>query len=208
MAKANSPHKIIVVLKLPNTVAAFIIRATAIHDAMAANSKTYPSPPLVLTTYATHISALSAAETLAKTRAAGAVAARITAQKQVSTDIGELQGYVQSVVNADPTDADSLAQQAGMFVHAYTHPAKPPLAVKQTLTGVVHVVAKAIKGAKTNDWQYSVDGGKTWLSVPSTTSANTTITGLTPGVLVSYRQRPITKAGPQDWSQPISAMVT
>jgi len=204
----NTPHKIIVVLRLPKPVAAFIIRATAIHDAMAANSKTYPSPPLVLTSYATHISALSAAEVLAKTRAAGAVAARITAQKQVSTDIGELQGYVQMVVNADPADADNLAQQAGMFVRSYTHPAKPPLAVKQTQTGVVHVVAKATKGAKLNDWQYSVDGGKTWVSIPSTTKAKTTISGLTPGVEVTYRQRVQTKAGAQDWSQPISALVT
>ncbi len=42
MATVQTPHKIIVVLKLPKPVAAFIIRATTIHDAMAANSKTYP----------------------------------------------------------------------------------------------------------------------------------------------------------------------
>ncbi len=95
-----------------------------------------------------------------------------------------------------------------MFIRNYTHPAKPPLAVKQTSTGIVHVVAKATKGAKTNDWQYSVDGGKTWVSVPSTTKASTSISGLTPGVAVTYRQRIVTKAGPQDWSQPVSATVT
>jgi len=72
----------------------------------------------------------------------------------------------------------------------------------------VHVVAKATKGAKLNDWQYSVDGGKTWVSIPSTTKAKTTISGLTPGVEVTYRQRVQTKAGAQDWSQPISALVT
>jgi len=197
-----------VVAKLPRPVADFIIRVSAIHDAFATSSKTYPSPPVTMPVFASHIATLTTAETAVKTRAAGTVADRDAARKAVVIDVGLLQGYAQQAVNADPANADALAQDAGMTVRKSTRPAKPPLAAKPASTGAVHLVAKAIKGGKSNEWQYSADGGKTWVSVPSSTQAKTSITGLQVGALVSFRHRAVTKAGPQDWSQVISATVT
>jgi len=110
-------------------------------------------------------------------------------------------------LTATPANAAVLAQDAGMSVRKYTHPAKPPLAAKQKLSGTVQLVAKATKGAKSNEWQYSTDGGKTWVDLPPTTKASTTV-NLMPGTTVSYRQRVLTKSGQSDWSQPISALVT
>jgi hypothetical protein len=95
-----------------------------------------------------------------------------------------------------------------MMLRKVTAAHKQPLSVKQTVSGSVKVVAKATKGARGNEWQYSLDGGKTWIDVPPTTQANTTIHSLIPGAVVSYRQRVLTKAGLGDWSQPISALVT
>jgi hypothetical protein len=72
----------------------------------------------------------------------------------------------------------------------------------------VHVIAKATKGAKAHDWQFSTDGGKTWIDASPTTKSSTVITGLTPGALVHYRQRVITKTGPGNWCQAVAAIVS
>ena len=86
---------------------------------------------------------------------------------------------------------------------------KPPLAAKQgKVSGSVVLAAKAIKGAKTNNWQYSTDAGKTWVDVPQTTKATTTIANLQPGTNVEFRQRVVTKTGVADWGQPITHLVT
>jgi len=75
------------------------------------------------------------------------------------------------------------------------------------VSGSVHAIAKATKGARANEWQYSLDGGKTWFDLLPTTGADTTIHGLTPGTTVSIRQRVLTKAGLTDWGQPVSTLV-
>ncbi len=84
---------------------------------------------------------------------------------------------------------------------------KSDLVTKQLVSGSVKV-AKATQGGRSYEWQYSTDGGKTWLSAPSTTQANATIHGLQSGVVTSFRQRAITKVGPTEWSQPIAALVS
>ena len=57
------------------------------------------------------------------------------------------------------------------------------------------------------EWQYSTDGGKTWLDAPSTLRAKTTIVGLPPGTTVQFRSMSVTKAGESDWSQTIALLV-
>ncbi len=85
---------------------------------------------------------------------------------------------------------------------------KSDLAVKQVVSGTVKVVAKGVLGSRSHEWQYSTDGGKTWVTTPPTTQASTTIPGLQPGVLTTFRQRVVTKVGPSDRSQPISVLVS
>jgi hypothetical protein len=48
---------------------------------------------------------------------------------------------------------------------------------------------------------------KTWVTVPSTLQAKTTVAGLTPGATVTFRYRAVVKTGEGDWSQPTSLMV-
>jgi hypothetical protein len=50
----------------------------------------------------------------------------------------------------------------------------------------------------------STDGGKTWVALPPTLQARTTVTGLTPGSSAQFRHRAVTKAGAADWSLPIT----
>jgi hypothetical protein len=208
LATKTSTRTIHVVLKLPHKVGDFITRAQSIHDTMEANAKTLPSPSPVLTVLQTHLDDLSTKQVAAKARTAGAVADRDAAVKVVADDLNSERAYVEQLVNADPANAAIIAADADMALRKVTLPNKPPLAAKHgAVTGTVEVIAKATKGAKTNDWQYSLDGGKTWIDLPPTTKARTSIQNLTPGVTVTLRQRVVTKAGLSDWGQPISTLV-
>jgi hypothetical protein len=204
----NAITAIHIVLNLPRPVAALIVRASNIHDNMALNAKTFPSPAPTLTVFASDLTNLTTLEAAVKNRTKGAAATRNAALKVVMVDIHQLASYVEGLANADPDNAASIAQQAGMAVRKAAVRTKPTLATKQTSSGAVHVVAKATKGAKANNWQYSTDGGKTWLLAPTSTKSTTVITGLTPGATLTVRHQAVTKAGALDWSQPVTAIVT
>jgi hypothetical protein len=95
-----------------------------------------------------------------------------------------------------------------MALRKTTVPHKSDLAVTQIVSGSVKVVAKSTPGARSHEWQISTDGGKTWTNGTPSAQATTTMTGLQPGVLTTFRQRVITKTGPSDWSQPVTALVS
>ena len=173
MSKKSGHHTTRVVLKLPYKVADFIIRAQGIHDAMAANSGTLPKPSPALPVLQAHIDDLITKQAAAKTRVAGAVEDRDAVLKLVALDLGSERGYVEQLVNADPGNGDVIAQDAAMTLRKVPSVNKSALAAKPgPASGMVHVVAKAVKGARANDWQYSVDGGKTWIDVVPTTRAD------------------------------------
>ena len=208
MGTNKASRTIRVVLKSPEKVADFIVHAQAVHDTMAVNTKTIPVPNPPLSVLATHINDLMVKEAAAKTKAVGAVADRDAAKKVVSDDLSNERSYVETLVNADPTNGALIAQDAGMQLRKPGVRNKPDLATKKgAVSGAVHAIAKATKGAKANEWQYSLDGGKTWIDLPSTTKASTTIQNLTPGTSVSIRTRVLTKAGHSDWGQPVSTLV-
>jgi hypothetical protein len=208
MTTKLTTHTIHVVLKMPKKIGDFIIAGQKIHDQMALNTATLKNPSPVLTLLQTHLDDLTTKQALAKTRASGAVADRDAAKKVVSDDLNNERAYVESVVNADPTNAATIVGDAGMYFRKVTSVSKPPLAVKPgAVTGTVKVVAKATTGGKMNEWQYSTDGGKTWIDVPPTSKATTTIANLTPATTVMFRQRVFTKTGLSDWGQPVSALI-
>jgi predicted phage tail protein len=58
------------------------------------------------------------------------------------------------------------------------------------------------------EWQYSTDGGKTWVTAPSTIQGKTTIAGLPSGTTVQFRYLAVTpKGGQGDWSAAVSLLV-
>ena len=208
MVTKTLTHTTHVVLKSPHKVGDFIIHAQFIHDTMAANVKTLPSPSPALTVLEADIGDLSTKQAATKTRTAGTVADRDAALKVVADDLNCERAYVEQLVNADPTNAAVIAGDSGMLIRKAPSRNKPLLAAKHgAVSGAVAVVAKATKGAKTNNWQYSLDGGKTWIDLPPTTAAKTTVHNLTPGTTVTFRQRVVTKAGLSDWGQPVSTLV-
>jgi len=171
--------------------------------------QTLPSPNPPLATLQTQIDTLNTKKALAKARAVGAVADRDAVMKVCALSLNSERAYVESVCNANPTNALTIAEDAGMTLRAVIAREKPPLAAKAgKVSGTVVLAAKATKGAKANNWEYSVDGGKTWVDLAQTTKATTTVPNLQPGITVEFRQRVLTKTGVSDWGQSISHLVT
>ena len=202
------PRMIVVVLGLkPASIPPLIVRSTAIVNAMTTNKTMFPSPTPPLVQVTADIAALTAAETALRSHT-GTSASRDDKKKQLVADMQALHGYVQQLVSADPAQASAIADGASMALRKSTTHKKNALSTKQTVSGSVKLVAKATKGARSNLWQDSTDGGKTWLDLPPTTQANTTVHSLTAGTTVTFRQRALLKTGLQDWSQPISVLVS
>jgi hypothetical protein len=198
-----------VAVKAPKKVADLLVFGQKVHDQMGANALSLPSPNPPLATLQGQIGDLTTKEALAKTRAAGAVEDRDQARLVLMGGLKQEAAYVEVLCNESPEKAPVLVQDAGFVLRRTTPHAKPPLAVKPaTVSGSVDLVAKATKGAKANNWQYSLDGGKTWIDLPPTSRAKTTLANLTPATTVTVRQRVLTKAGLSDWGQPVSHLVT
>ena len=199
----------VVVLALSKTmsVAALTELAKTVVTQMTANKSTFNAPVPALAQVSAAIATLESTQAAFKSHV-GTREARDEARTALTQLMQQLRVYVQSVVSANPAQASTIAKDAAMGLRKVTHPQKSDLSVKAVASGSVKVVAKALKGAKANEFAYSTDGGKTWIGVPTSTQAHATITGLLPGTTVQYRHRPITKAGPGDWSQAVTAVVT
>jgi hypothetical protein len=203
----TSPHRSLAVLKLPTRVSDLITVAICIVQGMSGNAA-FPNPVPDLDTVSASIVGLQNAETTALTRVRGAVAARDAARDALVTLLDQLRSYVQRVADGDRTNAPALIQGAAMDVkktairQRQTFGAKPG-----AVTGSVTLVAPLAGPRAAYDWEWSLDGGKTWQAAPGTLRSKTTLLGLTPGATVSFRYRALTKGGEGDWSQVIAMIV-
>jgi hypothetical protein len=197
---STSTIVVLVVLALPRGAAAILVRMNVILNAMLANKTTFPTPPVALATAQAHVTALGSAEADAKAKKAGARQVRDDALALVKQDAQQLHAYVQQLCNASPTEAATIAGDAAMTLKKRGAHPKADIAVKQKLSGEVHVIARSTKGASAHEWQMTTDGGKTWTTLASTNKAVTTVTGITPGTMVQVRHRIVVKkTGPTDW---------
>ena len=200
-------HRVIAALNMPLSVPAFIKGSRAVVTAMA-NNPYFPSPNPPLPTVTKSIDQLDAAEQLAATRAKGAVEARDAARANVVSNLHDLRQYVQSRADADPANAEKIITSAGMSVKRSPARTKSDFEAKAgPVSGSVHLVVRAPARRASYEWQWSIDGGKTWQQAPGTLQAKTTIAGLPMGVVCEFRFRSITKGGEGDWSQVIQFLV-
>jgi hypothetical protein len=86
----------------------------------------------------------------------------------------------------------------------------PELKARQSKTRVhgIDVWARVTHTRQSHGWQYSIDGGRTWIGVAMTTQAKTTLGPFTPGLGVMIRHRAFDSTGASDWSDPITIIVT
>jgi hypothetical protein len=204
---SKSLHRTLASLKLPTKVPAFITYAESIVKGMTDNPS-FPAPTPVLSTVTQAIDDLQVAETAALSRTKGAVATRNEKRMALVQLLQQTKAYVQTAADANRENAISIVQSAGMVVKKTPVRTKRSFAAKPgTVSGTVTVLTSAAARRASYDWEYSTDGGKTWVNLPSTLQAKTTVSGLTPGATATFRVRALTKIGEGDWSQPTSLLV-
>jgi hypothetical protein len=203
----KSIHRSTVTLMLPQSVPALIVYAQGVVKRMTGNAS-FPNPVPTLAALTAAIDDLRAAETAALARTKGAAAARDEKRTALVALLQQLRAHIQATADADATNGTSIIESAGVAIrktptrHARAFAAKPG-----PVSGVVNVVAASAARRASYEWQYSTDGGKTWIAAPATLQARTKISGLVQGATVQFKYRAVTKTGEGDWSQAVSLMV-
>jgi hypothetical protein len=203
----KTDHRPIVALKLPEPVPALITYVQQIVKAMTGNPA-FPSPVPALTTVTSAINDLQNAETSALTRVKGAVVSRNEKRATLLVLLQQLKGYIQTQADANLENGASIIASAGVSVKKTLVRAPRVFDAKLgPVSGSAKLIAASAGPRSSYEWQYSTDGGKTWVLAPVTLQAKATIVGLTPGATVQFRYRPVTKTGEGDWSQTVVLIV-
>ena len=204
--KAPKPRAVRVALKPSPQVGALIVQAKTIVEKMTGNPH-FPSPTPSLAKITADIAALEAAQTLAVTKAKGAVEDRNAKQQALLADLHLLAAYVQNQARADLTNAEAIISSSSLSLKKINPHPKQDFTVKLGLvSGSVRLVAKALLGRVGYEWQWSLDE-KVWTSLPNTVQAHTSVVGLNPNVLYYFRGRTTTKVGMGDWGAIVSIQV-
>jgi hypothetical protein len=209
-------RRIRVVLNLSKTNApALLAKSRAVYHGLDSDKTTFSAPNPTLPVFLVHIDDLDSAEQATATKTKGTVAIRNTKRDFVVTDMESQRMYVQSLCDANPERAVAIATAAGMAIGKPPAHSKPVLAVKPgSKPGAVLLVANATllvgrgvhKRAAFN-WQFSADGGKTWVGAPSTPLASTEIDNLTPMTTYAFRVCVTVAKVTGEWSQAVTALV-
>lgn len=206
-ATNKKARRTVAVLKLPGPIALLIIYVQGILKALTGNP-TFPTPNPPLTALSTALGDLQVAETATRTRATGTIATRNEKRATLMTLLEVLRSYVQSVADGSPENAVSIIESAGLGLRKTTVRAPRVFSAKAAaISGSVKLVAPIAGLRAAYLWQYSADGGKTWIDLAPTLQARATVTGLTAGTTVQFRYRSVIKGGAADWSPPISLLV-
>jgi hypothetical protein len=206
--KPGKPKKTPIALNLPKVVALLLVFVRHVIDMMTKNVATFASPNPQLSTVAQHADDLEAAEVTAKTLAKGAAQVRNDKKRVVEDDMALLKAYVYSIAAANPALAITIILAAGMSPKNFRLHVKPQLeAIMVPFSLEVLLRARAEQKKAFYEWQYSADGGHTWVDVRTTNAASTMIKGLTAGVTYQFRYRATVKQVTGDWSQVVSLLV-
>ena len=203
----KSINRATVSLNLPAKVADLISYATGVVHGMTSNPA-FPAPQPTLAALSAAVSDLQTAETVALTKAKGSATARNDKRAVLVSLLQQVRGYVQMVADATPENGATIIQSAGLPVRKMpTHSARVFTAKQGAVSGTAKVYAVTAARRASYEWQYSTDGGKTWISAPATLQAKATFTGLAAGSTAMFRYKAVTKAGEGDWSQPAALLV-
>jgi hypothetical protein len=192
-----------------------ISQGMGIHDGLAGSTGMFPAPNPPLATLLSQIQACQKAQQLVTTRVVGAAEARDAKVAELITSLESERMYVQSLCDAAPEQAAVFIKAAAMQIAtAATRPPKPLLGAQVAMpSGTVILDANGSLLNPTHrrcyfNWEYTLDGGKSFLSVPPTLTTRTTISGLAPLTTVGFRVSVTLSRQPQgEWSQLVSLLV-
>jgi hypothetical protein len=192
-------------------------RAKAFVAGAGGSPTTFPTLAGSVTAIQNQIPVLDKAEGDVRAKVAGAAAARNVQRNALigllETALALLQTLADAAGSVD--QAVALIQAAGMVVAQVPQHLKAVLAIKQgPEAGGVDLVANAsalgARGTKRTcfNWQSTADGGKTYVTLPSTPTAKTSVAGLTSLTTYGFRVSVTGSdgvAGP--WSQTVTVLV-
>jgi hypothetical protein len=208
-ASASQPHRMIAVLKLPkNNVPQIVTSVMHVVDSMTDNPW-FPSPRPPLATVQAAVDALAKAQAATLSRTVGTIATRDARRLDLRSELDLLTAYVQAVADANPDQAASIIESAGMSVKRRSGPPGRVFAARRgpRADSIVLVAPKAGNRAS-YEWAYRVDADDSdWTLWATTNSATTTVTGLKPGARMLFRYRASVKNVWSDWSNPIACVV-
>jgi hypothetical protein len=197
----------IVSLNLPATATALISYANVVLQ-KTTNNPSLPSPTPTLAAIQTAVAALQAAETTARTRVTGAATAAREKRLALAALLKQLASYIQATANASGADAASVIESAGVHVRKIpTHHARVFAAKQGPVSGAATIVAPSAGLRSSFEWQYSTDGGKTWVTAPPTVQAKTTVSGPPTAAITEFKYRAVTNDGAGDWSAAVALLV-
>lgn len=176
---------------------------------IAGNTTLYATPSPTVLVVNGHITAMNAAQVQVGQRVPGSVAVRDEAFQQVKTDILDWLDYVQGLANAATYENAIIAiTTAGFDVKVSGVYIKPQLRIVTTDNPafVKLISISAGKNAAYN-WQQSSNNGVTWIDLPPTNVANTTVSGLVSKTSYLFRKRSIVKNVVSGWSMPVSIVI-
>jgi hypothetical protein len=208
MTTSKTSHRPIALLKLPKPVPHLVTYAQNIVTCMTGNPS-FLSPNPALSVLSSAILDLGTAETAALKRTKGAATLRNEKRTVLVGLLEQTRAYVQSVSDLSVDNGASIIESAGIAVRKQPTRSAPSFHVKRgAVSGEAKVVAPSAGRRSSYEWEYSTDGGKTWIAMPPTIQAKTTVDGLTPGSTVAFRYRAVTRTGAGDWSQPAALILT
>lgn len=193
----------------------FLVVLRAIYTGMKNHPQFFVTPLVDLATFLSQIDALSAAQQATKSWPRGPATDRDAARDAAYGSAEKLRAYVEGLCNESPEQASQIAQAAGMQIQVAGPRNKPILGVAQLPGGLVELSANAgvldpgRRGSRFFNWQYSLDGGKSWVGVPSTNKAKATIAGLPALTLIRFRVSVTnSRTGTTDWSNEVPFALT
>ena len=208
MTTTKTDHRSIVSLKLPTRIQALITYAGGIVKALTGNPS-FPTLVPMLVTLTAAIAELQTAETAALARTKGAVITRNEKRTALVQLLQQLKGPIQAAADANLENGASIVASAGVEVKKTVVRSPRVFGAKPgAVTGTAKLVTASAGHRASYEWEYSTDGGKTWVTTPVTLQAKTTVLGLTAGTTVQFRNRPVTKAGEGNWTQPVTLVVS
>jgi hypothetical protein len=207
-AASKSIHRAVVTLGIPKKNADVILYATNVVQKIT-NNANFPTPTPTIAALSAAVNDLHTAETVALSRAKGSATVRNDKRAVLVSLLQQLDGYVQSIADASPENGAAIIESAGLAVRKITPRGKRAFAAKPgALSGSAVVTAASAGPRASYEWQYSTDGGKTWVFAPATTQGTTKLAGLPTGTTVQFRYLTVTpKGGQGDWSPALSLLV-
>ena len=195
-----------------------IARAQGMHDGMDADHGTYVAPNPPLPDFFSLIQNLVSAQLLVPKGTRGAAATRDVARDLLVTGMESERMYVQILADASPLKAAALIQNAGLGVAGIPMPHKALLtlslgAQSGSLACEANIGLLLAMGPhrphqnRFCTWEYTLDGGKTFVAAPPTSTGKTTILNLPPLSMVGVRVNLSTADGPGPWSPVVSVIV-